>query len=91
MKGLFTLGIYIAIGITGAAFGQAADEPLPGQPLYKAPPTYSPIPPRNGEGVRADPVAARLGNHGACYADDKAAAAAAKGGGVEVWQRRADR
>ena len=45
MKGLFTLGIYIAIGITGAAFGQAADEPLPGQPLYKAPPTYSPIPP----------------------------------------------
>jgi hypothetical protein len=47
--------------------------------------------PRNGEGVRADPFAARLGNHGACYADDKAAAAAAKGGGGEVWQRRADR
>ena len=33
MKGVFTLGIYVAIGITGAAFGQAADEPLPGQPL----------------------------------------------------------
>ena len=25
MKGLFTLGIYIAIGITGAAFGQSSD------------------------------------------------------------------
>jgi hypothetical protein len=46
VKGRITLGIYVAIGITGAAFGQ--HEPLPGQPLYKAPPpppTYSPIPP----------------------------------------------
>ena len=25
MKGVFTLGIYIAIGITGAAFGQSSD------------------------------------------------------------------
>ena len=33
MKGVFTLGIYIAIGITGAAFGQ------------QIPPKYSPIPP----------------------------------------------
>jgi len=32
VKGGITLAIYIAIGITGAAFGQS-DEPLPGQPL----------------------------------------------------------
>jgi hypothetical protein len=34
VKGTFTLALYIAIGTIGAAFGQ---EPLPGQPLYKAP------------------------------------------------------
>src|SRR6476646_5000904 len=36
MKGTFTLAVYAAIMLTGAAFGQA-DEPLPVQPRYKAP------------------------------------------------------
>ena len=41
MKGVFTLGIYIAIGITGAAFGQQSTHPKNVPP----PTTYSPIPP----------------------------------------------
>jgi hypothetical protein len=46
MKGVFTLGIYVAIGITGAAFGQSRLEQA-NTTVIKAqapPPTYSPIP-----------------------------------------------
>jgi hypothetical protein len=47
-SGGITLAIYIAIAITGAAFGQQ-QEPLPGQPLYKAPPPA-------GTPVKTEPV-----------------------------------
>ena len=39
MKGGVTLAIYVAIGITGAAFGQQSTHPM------SVPPKYSPIPP----------------------------------------------
>ena len=40
MKGLFTLGIYIAIGITGAAFGQV---PTPPKTVKTVPVTSAPV------------------------------------------------
>ena len=79
MKGLFTLGIYIAIGITGAAFGQQRMSDCPASRLQASQRTNTPVMAKPSRRSRSPPG---WENHGACYADDKAAAAAAEGGGL---------